>query len=66
VVPKHGHWCVIPDILHKIGKTDSDGRIAVNILDTIMFEAQRQGSLSFYMVTPANTLEEPQFADNGL
>jgi hypothetical protein len=36
-------------IIYRIGLTD-DALQLVNILDSIMYEAQRQGRLSFYMV----------------
>jgi 2-oxoisovalerate dehydrogenase E1 component alpha subunit len=38
------------DSLSAAMRTDADCLSKVNIMDVIMFEAQRQGRLSFYMV----------------
>lgn len=41
-------------MLESFGKQNAKNAGSVNILDTIMSEAQRQGRLSFYMVSLVN------------
>ena len=52
MVQEHGYGCVrIPGGRYAlVHEWDTDTGAVVNIMDTIMFEAQRQGRLSFYMV----------------
>lgn len=56
MVQKHGDWCVLlwRDCewrMHEERVTlNGDVRTTVSIMDLIMYEAQRQGRLSFYLV----------------